>query len=63
MRKGSLRWAFRFGSWKPTQEEWILGARCVQSEERERIGKFVFKKDGKSAMVIQFIELLHRNTN
>ena len=58
MRKGSLRWAFRFGTWKPTQEEWILGARCIQPEEKTRIGKFVFKKDGKSAMVNAKVELL-----
>ncbi|XP_077984902.1 L-aminoadipate-semialdehyde dehydrogenase-phosphopantetheinyl transferase-like [Glandiceps talaboti] len=46
----SLRWAFQFGSWKPTRSEWMLAAQCVQQEEKERIGKFVFTKDGKAAM-------------
>ncbi len=50
-KMGSVRWAFRFGNWQPTCEEWTMAARCVQPEEKDRIGKFVFKKDGKSAMV------------
>ncbi|XP_055053472.2 L-aminoadipate-semialdehyde dehydrogenase-phosphopantetheinyl transferase [Misgurnus anguillicaudatus] len=45
-----VRWAFRCGSWVPTRSEWILAARCVQLEEKERIGRFVFAKDAKSAM-------------
>lgn len=45
------RLAFKFGSWKPTASEWILAAQCVQIEEKERIGKFVFKKDAKSSMI------------
>ncbi len=51
MRKGSLRWAFRFGAWSPTEEEWSLAARCVQPEEKQRIARFMFKRDAKSAMV------------
>lgn len=46
-----VRWAFRCGSWSPTRAEWLLAARCVQREEKERIGQFVFAKDAKSAMV------------
>ena len=32
-------------------KEWLLGTSCVQPEEKERIMKFVFKKDAKSALV------------
>ncbi|XP_064638099.1 L-aminoadipate-semialdehyde dehydrogenase-phosphopantetheinyl transferase-like [Lineus longissimus] len=46
----ALRWAFNFGSWRPTKAEWMLAAQCVQMEEKNRIGKFVFKRDAKSAM-------------
>ncbi|XP_077579340.1 L-aminoadipate-semialdehyde dehydrogenase-phosphopantetheinyl transferase [Stigmatopora nigra] len=46
----SIRWAFRFGSWTPCRSDWLFAARCVQTEEKERIGKFVFAKDAKSAM-------------
>ncbi|XP_024865077.1 L-aminoadipate-semialdehyde dehydrogenase-phosphopantetheinyl transferase isoform X2 [Kryptolebias marmoratus] len=47
---GSVRWAFRCGSWTPSRSEWLLAACCVQPEEKERIGQFVFAKDAKSAM-------------
>ncbi|XP_039600124.1 L-aminoadipate-semialdehyde dehydrogenase-phosphopantetheinyl transferase isoform X2 [Polypterus senegalus] len=46
----SVRWAFRCGSWSPSCSEWLLAARCVQREEKDRIGQFVFAKDSKSAM-------------
>nr|XP_046170915.1 L-aminoadipate-semialdehyde dehydrogenase-phosphopantetheinyl transferase [Oncorhynchus gorbuscha] len=47
---GGVRWAFRCGSWTPSRSEWLLAARCVQREEKERIGQFMFAKDAKSAM-------------
>ena len=46
-----VRWAFRCGKWKPTREQWMLAAQCIQTEEKQRIGRFVFQKDAKSAMV------------
>lgn len=48
---GSVRWAFRCGSWTPSRSEWLFAARCIQREEKDRIGQFVFAKDAKSAMV------------
>ncbi|KAM7399378.1 hypothetical protein PAMP_018653 [Pampus punctatissimus] len=47
---GSVRWAFRCGSWTPSRSDWLFAARCVQPEEKDRIGQFVFAKDAKSAM-------------
>ncbi|XP_014882465.1 L-aminoadipate-semialdehyde dehydrogenase-phosphopantetheinyl transferase isoform X1 [Poecilia latipinna] len=47
---GSVRWGFRCGSWTPSRSEWLFAARCVQQEEKDRIGQFVFAKDAKSAM-------------
>lgn len=47
---GSVRWAFRCGSWTPSRSDWLFAARCVQQEEKDRIGQFVFAKDAKSAM-------------
>ncbi|KAB5550081.1 hypothetical protein PHYPO_G00049610 [Pangasianodon hypophthalmus] len=44
------RWAFRCGAWSPSRAEWLLAARCVQPEERERIGQFMFSRDAKAAM-------------
>nr|XP_033804770.1 L-aminoadipate-semialdehyde dehydrogenase-phosphopantetheinyl transferase [Geotrypetes seraphini] len=46
----SVRWAFRHGSWFPGRAEWLLAARCVQPEEKTRIGQFVFARDAKAAM-------------
>ena len=51
--RGSVRLAVKVRPWMPTQKEWTLAAQCVQPEEKERIGRFVFKKDAKSAMVSQ----------
>ncbi|KAG7478864.1 L-aminoadipate-semialdehyde dehydrogenase-phosphopantetheinyl transferase [Solea senegalensis] len=48
--QGSVRWAFRCGSWTPSRCEWLFAARCIQREEKDRIGQFVFTKDAKSAM-------------
>ncbi|AWO99121.1 putative L-aminoadipate-semialdehyde dehydrogenase-phosphopantetheinyl transferase [Scophthalmus maximus] len=47
---GSVRWAFRCGSWTPSRCDWLFAARCIQREEKERIGQFVFAKDAKKAM-------------
>lgn len=47
---GSVRWAFRYGSWTPSRCDWLFAARCIQREEKERIGEFWFAKDAKSAM-------------
>ena len=51
LMRGSVRLAVKAKAWVPTQKEWSLAAQCVQPEEKERIGRFVFKKDAKSAMV------------
>ncbi|KAK6172475.1 hypothetical protein SNE40_016115 [Patella caerulea] len=51
LSRKSLRLAVKSQAWQPTQSEWMLAAQCVQSEEKARIGKFVFQKDCKSAMI------------
>ncbi|NWH34522.1 ADPPT transferase, partial [Chloropsis hardwickii] len=48
---GSVRWAFPCGAWRPRRREWLLAARLVQPEEKERIGQFVFARDAKAALV------------
>uniref|UniRef100_UPI00398F0D13 L-aminoadipate-semialdehyde dehydrogenase-phosphopantetheinyl transferase isoform X2 n=1 Tax=Pristiophorus japonicus TaxID=55135 RepID=UPI00398F0D13 len=49
-RMDSVRWLFRCGAWQPARSEWLLAARCVQDEEKQRVGRFVFAKDAKAAM-------------
>lgn len=46
-----VRWAFRVSSWHPTEQEWLKAASYIQAEEKERIGKFVFRRDAKSSMI------------
>ncbi|XP_072562836.1 L-aminoadipate-semialdehyde dehydrogenase-phosphopantetheinyl transferase [Paramormyrops kingsleyae] len=46
----SARWAFRCGSWTPSSGQWLFAARCIQREEKERIGRFMFARDAKFAM-------------
>lgn len=48
---GSVRWAFPCAAWRPCREEWLLAARLVQPEEKDRIGQFVFARDAKAALV------------
>ena len=47
-----LRWAFKFGCWKPIAFEWMLMMAAVQNEEKDRINRFVFQRDAKAALVI-----------
>ncbi|XP_054071705.1 L-aminoadipate-semialdehyde dehydrogenase-phosphopantetheinyl transferase isoform X2 [Rissa tridactyla] len=47
---GSVRWAFPCAAWRPCREEWLLAARLVQPEEKDRIGQFVFARDAKAAL-------------
>ncbi|XP_053312448.1 L-aminoadipate-semialdehyde dehydrogenase-phosphopantetheinyl transferase isoform X2 [Spea bombifrons] len=46
----SVRWAFPCGAWTPSRDEWLRCARCVQPEEKLRIGQFMFTRDAKAAM-------------
>ncbi|XP_077340464.1 L-aminoadipate-semialdehyde dehydrogenase-phosphopantetheinyl transferase [Lithobates pipiens] len=45
-----VRWAFPCARWVPGREDWLLCTRCVQPEERRRIGQFMFTRDAKAAM-------------
>ncbi|PNF14524.1 L-aminoadipate-semialdehyde dehydrogenase-phosphopantetheinyl transferase [Cryptotermes secundus] len=47
----SIRWAFNYGLWYPTEPQFQLAASCVQAEEKTRIGRFVFKKDAKASLI------------
>lgn len=51
LTRTSTRLAVKAKAWVPTQAEWMTAAQSIQPEEKDRIGKFVFKKDAKSAMV------------
>lgn len=37
---GAVRWAFNFGAWNPTEEEWQQALSLIEPVERERVGRF-----------------------
>lgn len=47
----SVRWAFNFASWIPTNAEMLAATACVQQEEKDRLMRFVFKKDFKASLI------------
>lgn len=51
----SVRWAFNCGSWSPTYQDWELLSSGMDSHDKEVIGRFVFKRDAKNAMVGRYL--------
>lgn len=47
----SVRWAFNLANWQPSEPEMLLATSCLQPEEKERIGRFVFKRDFKASLI------------
>lgn len=47
----SIRWAFKFSKWNPTHSDMLLASSCIQVEEKDRLTRFVFKKDVKSSLI------------
>lgn len=47
----SVRWAYDVGSWKPSQEQWLLATSLIQEDELDRIRRFVFARDSKASIV------------
>lgn len=46
-----VRWAFPCAAWRPGRQDWLLAARLVQPEERDRVRQLVFARDAKAALV------------
>lgn len=51
MANASVRWAFNFSKWNPSHSDMLLASSCVQIEEKERLGRFYFRKDLKSSLI------------
>lgn len=45
-----MRWAFNTRRWRPSGGEWAAAVALVQAEEKERISRFMFRRDAKSAL-------------
>lgn len=50
-----VRWVFDCGNWFPSENDWSIASRCIQLEEKERIGRFVFKRDAKRSIIGQLL--------
>lgn len=50
-----VRWVFDCGNWFPTENDWSIASRSIQIEEKERIGRFVFKRDAKHSIIGQLM--------
>lgn len=61
----SYRWAFDYASWQPTDSEILQAFSCIQHEEKERIGRFVFKRDAKASLIGRLLirKFVFENTN
>lgn len=46
----AIRWAFNWKEWNPKREEFEYAISCVQSEEKARLGRFVFRKDVRASL-------------
>ncbi|KAK9892626.1 hypothetical protein WA026_021005 [Henosepilachna vigintioctopunctata] len=44
-------WAFKISKWNPTFGEMLNCTSYIQQEEKERLGRFVYKNDFKSSLV------------
>jgi 4'-phosphopantetheinyl transferase len=49
------RWVFDCGNWFPSENDWSIASRSIQPEEKERIGRFVFKQDAKRSIIGQLM--------
>ncbi|KAL0134688.1 hypothetical protein PUN28_001461 [Cardiocondyla obscurior] len=47
----AIRWAFNWKEWNPSEQEFEYATSCVQSEEKERLKRFVFRKDVRASLV------------
>ncbi|KAK9299062.1 hypothetical protein QLX08_007807 [Tetragonisca angustula] len=47
----SIRWAFNWKEWNPSEKDFTYAISCVQLEEKERLSRFVFRKDVRASLV------------
>lgn len=44
-------WTFNTRRWRPSKEDLLLATSCIQSEEKERLAKFVFREDFDASFI------------
>ena len=51
----SVRWAFNFNEWRCNADEWAKAMKSVEFVERQRIRKFRYSEDAKSALSVRLL--------
>lgn len=51
IRNGHARWAFDLSAWRPSRADLLLATSCIQTEEKERLNKFVFRNDFDASLI------------
>lgn len=46
----SIRWAFNWKEWNPSEKDFAYAISCIQLEEKQRLGRFVFRKDIRASL-------------
>lgn len=47
----SIRWAFNWKEWNPSKTDFAYAISCVQLEEKERLARYVFRKDIRASLI------------
>lgn len=58
-----VKWYFDCHNWRPTKEQWIKSMSCVEKVERDRINRYVYKEDCKTALIGQIMILKYVSAN
>lgn len=51
LRNGHARWAFDLSTWRPSLNELQLATSCIQTEEKSRLSKFMFREDFDGSII------------
>lgn len=51
LRNGHARWAFDLSTWRPSLNELQLATSCIQTEEKSRLAKFMFRNDFDGSII------------
>ncbi|XP_037041688.1 L-aminoadipate-semialdehyde dehydrogenase-phosphopantetheinyl transferase [Bradysia coprophila] len=51
LRNGHARWAFDLSTWRPSLNELLLATSCIQTEEKTRLAKFMFREDFDGSII------------
>lgn len=51
LRNGHARWAFDLSTWRPSLNELLLATSLIQTEEKSRLSKFMFRDDFDASII------------